>query len=157
MPLVIDCGGNVIDCPTPVRSFQADLEFGNLNEIAMLSKLKQCFKNETIKSTKDLYPNNKFCKWDFEDDNGVKWELKSRRNTHNRYPTTILPCHKNPTDDKCIYYVFQFTDGDYYIQYNSSLFSEFNTRTIKINRAGKYDPPTLHYEIPIELLTKMEC
>lgn len=154
MPLLIDCGGNLIDTDAlkPVRSFKADKEFGDLKEIAMMSKLKQFFKNETIKSTKDLYPNDPFCKWDFEDDNGIKWELKSRRNTYQTYPTTILPCHKRPTGTGLFNFVFQFTDGDYYIPYDEMLFNTFKTRMIKIYRAGKYDPPTLHWEIPITFL-----
>ena len=121
----------------------------------MLSKLKKYFKNEEIKSTKELYPNDVFCKWDFEDNNGVKWELKSRRNTYHTYPTTILPCHKKPTSSGVFYCIFQFTDGDYFIEYDETLFNTFKTRMIKINRQGKYDPPTLHWKIPIQFLKPM--
>lgn len=138
------------------RSFTDDLNYGNEKELLMLTKLTNYFTEDVdIKSTKELYPNNKYCKWDFEDATGVKWELKSRRNTYNRYPTTIIPCHKTNNNDteKGLYFVFQFTDGDYYIAYNAELFATFATRMIKINRVGKYDPPTLHWEIPIELLT----
>ena len=137
-----------------IRSFKVDLEYGNEKEIVMLDKLTKYF-NTSIKSCKELYPNDKFCKWDYEDKTGTKWELKSRRNTYSRYPTTIIPCHKKATDDKDLYFVFQFTDGDYYIKYDANKFNHFDIRTIKINRIGKWDPPTDHWEIPIEMLIKL--
>lgn len=140
-----------------IRSFQADLDFGNQKEEEMLIKLKNGFNTTNIFNTKELYPDNKYCKWDFEDTKTqVKWELKSRRNTYNKYPTTIIPTHKAPKDNsKDYYFVFQFTDGDYYIKYDEALFKTFNKRIVKIIRAGIYDNPTPHFEIPITKLSQL--
>ena len=51
-----------------------------------------------------------------------------------------------------LFFIFNFTDICTYIKYDETLFKTFKQKLVKIVRQGKYDPPTLHYEIPIELL-----
>ncbi len=132
------------------RSFQNDLKFGLDKEQSVLEKLRLVFNDPTIEKTA-----GKFCSWDFESKGtGCKWELKSRRNTKDKYPTTIIPVHKGKDGD--IYFCFGFTDGLYYIKYDRERFSKYNVRTIKIYRTGKYDPPTDHYEIPVGDLTLIQ-
>jgi len=52
-------------------------------------------------------------------------------------------------------FVFHFTDGLYYIEYKKELFDTFETKILKINRAGINDKPTPHYYINIHHLTKI--
>lgn len=133
-----------------LRHFQDDLKYGLKQEVGVMERLKKYFNDETITNTKELYGDN-FCKWDFEStDNKTKWELKSRRNTKHTYPTTLLPCHK--TTDGKVYYVFEFTDELCFLEYDANLFKTFDTKMIKVYRNGRYDPPTLHYLIPVNIL-----
>jgi hypothetical protein len=139
------------------RSFQNDLAYGLDREESVLIALRKAFCDETIKNTKELYKDN-YCKWDFENLGGTKWELKSRRNAMKQYPTTIIPVHKcdNNSVNNNLYFVFKFTDGIYYIQYEPLMFQTFNKKTLTIKRAGKYDPPTDHWEIPVNLLKALD-
>lgn len=131
------------------RSFQNDLQYGLAREEEVMNRLRKFFNDDSIKNTKELY-NDEYCGWDYESLGGLKMEVKSRRNTRNTYPTTILPVHK--ANDKGTLFCFNFTDGLYYIAYDPEQFAKFKTRMMCIQRAGKYDPPTLHWEIPVELL-----
>ena len=80
-----------------------------------------------------------------------KFELKSRRNNKNHYPTTIIPVDKVITNDN-LYFIFNFIDKCCYIKYNEDQFKQFNKRIIKTNRWDKNDKPNVHYEIPVDLL-----
>lgn len=137
------------------RSFKKDLEFGLSKEEVVRQLLKKYFTDEEdILNTKDLY-NDIYCKYDFE---GItlktKYELKSRTNRKYQYPTTIIPVHKITTEtiNTGLYFVFNFTDKCCIIKYDEQVFKKFNTKMFKIVREGRYDPPTLHYEIPITSL-----
>lgn len=133
-----------------LRSFNDDYKYGMNKEDIMETKLRLLFNDESITNTKMLYGDT-FKKWDFEAKDGRKWELKSRRNTKNRYPTTIIPCHKKISGAE-LYYVFQFTDKICYIKFDEELFNTFEIRTIQVVRNGRYDPPTDHFCIPVNLL-----
>lgn len=137
------------------RSFKNDLEFGLSKEEPVRLLLKNYFTwDKDIVNTKDLY-NNEYCKFDYE---GItthkRYEVKSRTNAKNKYPTTIIPVHKinDDTTKNGLYLIFNFTDKCAYIEYDALVFSKFKTVMMRIIRQGKYDPPTLHYEIPITLL-----
>lgn len=137
------------------RSFKNDLNFGLEKEEEVRQLLKSYFTDEEdIINTKDLY-NDIFCKYDYE---GItlhrKYEVKSRTFNKNKYSTTILPIHKinKETIKNGLILIFNFTDKCSYIKYDKKIFKTFETKTIKIFRKGKYDPPTLHYLIPINLL-----
>lgn len=132
------------------RNFQDDLSYGLTRENAVMLKLRTYLNDDTIKNTKDIY-NDEYCGWDYESLGGLKMEVKSRRCCLKTYPTTILPVHK--AQEKGTMFCFNFTDGLYYIAYDPELFNTFGKRMMCIQRAGKYDPPTLHWEIPINLLT----
>ncbi len=135
------------------KSFQNDLNFGLSNEEPIRQLLIKYF-NEDIINTKDLC-NDIYCKYDYEGTTTMsKYELKSRKNNKNKYPTTIIPVHKinSETINNGLYFIFNFTDKCSYIKYDKKLFKTFSTRLIKLNRFDKYDLPTTHYEIPINLL-----
>jgi hypothetical protein len=143
---------------TSVRSFKNDLNFGLSREEPVRQILKGYFKDEAdIINTKDLY-NNIYCKYDYEGTTHKRrYEVKSRTTPKNKYPSTIIPVHKITTEtiQNGLYFIFNFSDKCTYIIYDEELFKTFKTKMMKIYRDGKYDPPTLHYEIPINLLIDM--
>jgi len=90
----------------------------------------------------------------------IKIELKSRKNTYSKYPTTIVGMYKinqicplpSPIEH---YFVFNFTDGVYYWKYNTEEFNKMKQITIK-RRDRPYSKGSKYLSIPIEKLTKME-
>lgn len=84
-----------------------------------LEIMKKCF-NENIKET-----TYKYCKYDFYDDNCI-YELKTRTNKYEDYPTTIIAEDKILIDnDKKQKFVFKFSDGSvYYITYKEKRFNK---------------------------------
>jgi hypothetical protein len=139
--------------PSNQRSLSNDLIFGLANENNVIQKLNTYFTNEIIKSTKEL-GLGAYCSYDAESENTM-YEIKSRRCKYSTYPTTIVPVHKVKDSKKRLVFVFQFIDGYYYIVYNKELFDTFETKIIKLNRAGINDKPTYHYYIPISHLVEM--
>ena len=142
----------------PKKTFKEDLAYGLEREEPVRQLLKRVFNDEEdIINTKDLY-NDDYCKFDYK---GIttrrRYEVKSRTNSKDKYPTTLIPVHKiTPKTTKYgLILVFNFTDKCCYIKYEPELFSKFKIRTMKIFRIGKYDPPTDHYEIPISHLIDM--
>lgn len=137
---------------TEVRSLANDLKFGLKNEEIILSSLKTYWEDETIKNTKDIYGDEYF-PYDFENEKGYSWEVKSRRNSKTQYPTTILPVHKVRKTDEKQYFVFQFTDKNCFIEYDKEKFDKYRTREIRVQRLGGNPNYQNHYEIPISDLT----
>ena len=122
-----------------------DLEFGLSNEEILFDKLK-VFDN-TIKKT------NKMCFCDYEGENTLI-ELKTRRNTKDKYPTTMIGLNKITKflkSNKKGYCVFNFTDGIYYYEVDNETLKKCNT-----GRGGRNDRGRAEYKdycfIPIELL-----
>ncbi len=134
--------------PIARGSFKVDLEYGLTRENDVLEKIKKYFNDDSINKTKD-----RFCKYDFESPI-CKYELKSRKNKYRAYPTTIIPCNKI-VDGKLIF-LFNFTDGLYYIEYDKETFDRFNTFEMTDYRAGRYGQTAIHFAIPIELLREIK-
>ena len=114
------------------RTFQNDYEFGTRHEVDTLTALRTL--NPTLVRTHDKYDP-----FDFVNDTfNVFVELKTRNNTKNKYPTTmisyskILHAKKNP--DRQYYFAFKFVDGLYYIKYDASLFETF-----AVGEGGRFD------------------
>ena len=122
-----------------------DIQFGVDNELQLKPILEKHFATTLTKTT------DKYCPWDFDDLNGVKYEIKTRRCYSFTYPTTIIG--KDKLRNNTIF-VFAFTDGAYFIRYDSALFDTFSQKDISYNRGsqGKISPK-LHIEIPIRYLT----
>jgi len=140
---------------TTIRSLKNDLTYGMKREEEVFPLIQHNWKDEVnILNTKIRF-KNEYHKYDFESDGGSIWEVKSRRNKKNAYPTTIIPFHKTMTTEKPYYFVFNFTDKCCYIEYDAEKFKTFSTRMISCFRQGASSAPILHYEIPIELLTDM--
>lgn len=119
--------------------YQNDYEFGKKEENSVLPIISNFF-NREIKQTEKQYDP-----YDFYDDNYI-YEMKSRKNTYSRYPTTIITTNKFNKDKKQIL-LFNFTDGLYYIEYDTEKFSKYEKQMF--SRAGfKWDEKE-HIYIPI--------
>ena len=125
-----------------------DLDFGKLKEIEIKQILEQYF-NTTLQTT------SKYNLIDFYNDD-IYIELKSRRNTYNKFNTTIIGSNKidyvKTLNKKC-YFVFNYLDGLYFIEY-SPLFEFFDICEEYILRDGKKELKT-NYHIPIECLKRI--
>lgn len=122
------------------RSLANDLEFGLTKEDAVIKRLSEHFGDDIIKTT------DKFCKYDAYGKVN-KYEIKSRRNKKDAYATTIIPVHK--TIEGELYFVFNFTDGLYYIKYEEEKFSKYEQKNIGTYRYGARYNPVEHYCIPV--------
>jgi hypothetical protein len=93
---------------------KSDLKFGNYKEVEALKTIQNKFSN-CLKKVRDNY-----FVFDYSCDNCYV-ELKSRRNSHDKYPDTMIG--KNKIDfaeksDRPCYFCFSFTDGLYFWKYN---------------------------------------
>jgi hypothetical protein len=132
-----------------MRSFQEDYSFGIKNEDKILPIINGYFKDNIKKSTSTMSKN------DYYGDKYI-YELKSRTNKYDAYPTTLLGYNKRP-DDKKQHFLFSFSDGLYTIEYSQELFSTFETKPFCRNQRSDYnDKPMLYYFIPINKLTKID-
>lgn len=133
-----------------MASQQNDLKFGLEQEDIILPILEKYFIDK-IQHTKD-----KYCKYDFKGEK-FNYELKSRKIKHNQYNTALLGYNKKPNDKKPQYFIFNYTDGIYYIKYDEKVFNTFDVKEFQRNRRIDYNDvlkPT--YFIPYEKLTKIE-
>jgi len=103
-----------------------------------------------IKATIERY--SKFDYYDLE----YKYELKTRTNKYRQYPTTLITTDKIIENNKIIF-LFRFTDGLYFIEYEKELFNTFkkelfirNFPTCENNQMRKE-----HVFIPIDKLTRI--
>jgi hypothetical protein len=115
------------------QKFNKDYKFGIEQENKIKSIIETAF-NIKVKKTPSVYnPYDYYC-----ESNRTYYELKSRNNTYDKYPTTMLGMNKlnfciNP-DDKKFVFLFNFTDGLYYINYEKTLFDSF-----KVMTGGRWD------------------
>ena len=122
------------------RHFQKDYIFGKQQEIKILPLIEQYF-DDNITQTTEQYD-----KYDFTSD-FYNFELKSRKNNFNKYPTTMITTNKLKETDKQLVLLFNFTDGLYYIKYDPLIFDTFETYLFK--REGVCADALEHTLIPI--------
>ena len=128
-------------------SFAKDYQFGKQQENKQFETIKTYFKD-------DIRATSKYCSYDFESDQ-CYYELKSRNNKYSAYPTTLIPFDKVKTNKKMIF-LFNFTDGLYFIEYNKEIFKEFSLQPFQRNQRSDYnDKEKLYYFIPIDKLIKI--
>ena len=125
--------------------YPADYKFGIEQEDIVLPKLRDFFGREIKKS------EDRFAKSDFFDDE-YYYEMKSRTNTYNKYPTTIITCDKIREEKKLIF-LFNFTDGLYYIEYDKEKFSKYERKMF--SRANLSWNEKSHVYININDLTRV--
>lgn len=100
-----------------------DFDFGRNRELSEISKIRNKF-SKSLKST------NNFFVFDFVSKECYV-ELKSRRNTKDRYHDTMVGLNKldyAKTADRPVYFVFSFIDGLYYWKYNQDDIQNGNVR-----------------------------
>lgn len=102
---------------------EIDYNHGIQKERAILPIIKRYF-DRNIELV-----DNQYSKFDFKDDKGNFYELKSRRNKKSKYPTTLMPCSKVlKNNDNQIYFVFSFDDELCYIKYNEEQFAKYDRK-----------------------------
>jgi hypothetical protein len=129
-----------------------DVLFGEQKEMSIKNVINEAFKCNVAK----LPPYHPY---DFKDlSSNTYFEHKGRRNAYNKYPTTMIGKNKidfikqNPNNQ--YYFIFGFTDGNYFIQYSDDVFKAFETKNG--GRIDRERPEIKAYVyIPIEELTKM--
>jgi hypothetical protein len=130
-----------------------DYKFGSISENKNLPILAEFFKQSLIKD------NYKFGTLDYyNEDKSLYIELKTRRISKTAYSTTVLSAKKierMKTEDnanrKCIF-VFEYTDGLFYIEYSDELFSTFRVGEELLKRGYKEKV----YYIPIKELKEIK-
>ena len=131
-----------------MSTFKKDYSFGKIKEVEVYAIIKERFNDNIIQS------ENKFEKFDFKGDK-YYYELKSRNNKYADYPTTLIEKAKIFADN--IVFLFNFTDGLYYIRYSQKKFSKFECKEfVRHKRFDFVDKPRPYYFIPIEKLKKIE-
>jgi hypothetical protein len=141
---------------TTERTVSNDLAYGLIKENIIINNLRMFFPNYTnIMNTKQRH-NNQFCSWDYECDDGNRFELKSRRLNSNAYSSALLSVHK--ADKNCIkkqYFVFNYTDRVLYIEYNQALFDTFDIRVVRDYRIDRKGKEERCFEIPISCMKEL--
>ncbi len=129
------------------ESFSNDNIMGKVNENKVYNIITNYWNDRKITKASNIYS-----KCDFFDSK-YKYELKSRRCEHDKYPTTMIPEMKC---NKRTYLLFFFTDGLYYIRYNKKIFDNFEKKMFVKNRYDKQDVKKYYYYIPVGYLKKIE-
>jgi len=109
-------------------SFENDYAFGLDGERSLLNSMSKHFLTKTEEFEPFDFKNSKMC-----------IELKTRRNTKNAYPTTMVGANKvkvaeQDTSGKRYVFAFKFTDGTYFVEYEKALFDTF-----EISEGGRCD------------------
>jgi hypothetical protein len=128
-------------------AFMRDYKFGREREELILPQLQQFFKDD-IRLTPD-----KYSKYDYEGKEYI-YELKSRTCQLGTYPTTLLPVDKVVKTRKQIF-LFNFTDGLYYIEYDETAWRDIEIASFRRFRIGVNDKEKPYYHIPTTLLKRV--
>lgn len=121
------------------------LEYGLSNENKILLNIQNVFSKNIEKS------KYKYSKYDyFDKQSKYIFELKTRRITHNQYPTALLNVCK--INYKNLIIIYEYTDGLFYVEYNKNLFNTFKTNLQHIHNYTQ-SQDVIH--IPYQFLTKI--
>lgn len=130
-----------------MNTYQKDVILGLRMENIILPQIRTYFKRNDIKKSQD-----KYAIFDYYD-NYYNYELKNRNNKYQQYPTTLICCNK--LELKTIY-LFNYTNGLYYLEYDENLFNTFEKKPFKRHpREGIVDYEKEYIFIPIEHLIKI--
>lgn len=129
-------------------SFSNDYAFGKTQEERALIRMCDFFKEE-------IKPTSTYCKWDFESIKTI-YELKSRHVYSNTYDEVLINYSKIQPIRKPQYFLFNFIDGLFYIEYNEEAFTEFELKIFKREgRSDCNDKPQVCCYIPNKYLIKI--
>lgn len=121
-----------------------DKLFGEQQEAVVLPIIREYFKRD-IKCAE-----SRFSPYDFYDEEGMTYELKSRSNRFSQYPTTMITADK-VKEGRPVTFLFRFTDGVYFIRYDPNKFKNYHCQDF--SRAGVRWNEKPHFYIPIQDLT----
>jgi hypothetical protein len=119
-------------------------KYGKVQEAKVLPVIKDHFGRPIIAT------EGQYAKYDYIDDDN-NYEVKSRTNKMNTYPTTMITCNKLVDTKKPLHLLFNFTDCLAYIQYDAEAFSKYTTAPF--SRLGCCWDEKEHIYIPVEHLT----
>jgi hypothetical protein len=123
-------------------NFQTRYNIGKQSEEEVLPIIRNFFKDNSIQPT-----TKKTDRYDYK---GLikNYELKTRTNKYNQYPTTMIGLDKCEINSVLL---FKYTDGLYYIEYNKEQFDKY-----ELKKFTKYTVPKDYLYIPIKDLMKIE-
>jgi hypothetical protein len=124
-----------------------DYQYGRGKEGEILDKMNEFF-NDNIKQTTERYDTKDYLGEKY------KYELKSRRIKYKAYNTTIIPTDKIKEGNNYVF-LFNFTDGLYYIYYDEEIFKTFRKDVFERRDGGQNNPNKQYWYIPIEHLTQI--
>jgi hypothetical protein len=127
-------------------NFKSDFSLGMNGEESVLPKLRSFFQKDIRKESA------KYSKWDYIDEDGTLYELKTRRCMSITYPTTMLPVHK-VVDGAEQYFIFNFTDKIMYLKYDKNLFASFEVSGVVDGRYAYKREAVSHFYIPLASLS----
>jgi hypothetical protein len=116
--------------------------YGIEQQKIVLPIIQNYFNRDIIEHTEQ------YSKYDYSD-NIYNYELKSRTNNLNKYPTTMITLNKIDII-KPLILLFKFTDKLTYIEYDEILFNTFEIK--QFSRAKKDWDNKDHLYIPIDYL-----
>lgn len=139
-----------------MASYAADWEFGSASEEQKKAHLEQYFGVSLVRQPR-------WATFDFiASPATVYMDLKSRRIAHDAFPTALIGRNKvdyaraNP--DKNFYFVYNYTDGLYYVKYDRAVFDALYCGDfLRGDRSGIVDRASPTVEIPRELLVPMRA
>jgi hypothetical protein len=124
--------------------FENDYRFGLANQRKITPLLQNYFGSIT-------HDEARWAKYDYYNDTSV-FELKTRKNTKNKYPTTLMTCNKVVEGEtRDIIFLFCYTDCLCYIKYDKELFDTFQKQMY--SRIKEEFDEKEYYFIPIDKLT----
>jgi hypothetical protein len=126
--------------------YPIDNKRGLIEQSRLLPIIKEYFK----KDIKEI--ENKYSPFDYEC-NECFYELKTRTNDKNKYPTTLIGVNKLDTNKQLIL-IFKYTDCLTYIEYEKELFDTFEIK--KFDRNVKEQNKKDYIYIPIKHLKIIE-
>jgi hypothetical protein len=126
--------------------YPEDNRRGLIEQTNLLPVIRQFF-NKDINEI-----NNKLSPFDYEC-NKYFYELKTRTNTKDKYPTTMIGRNKIEGNKKSIL-IFKYTDCLTYIKYNKELFDTFEIK--KFDRNVKESNKRDYIYIPVQYLKIIE-
>ena len=100
--------------------YPTSYKFGKAEENIVLPILSEHF-GRAIRPYEERYSKHDFYCEEYN------YEVKSRTNTLNKYPTTMITADK-VTGDKKLIFIFNFVDCLAYIEYNEETFKRYETQ-----------------------------
>lgn len=124
-------------------NFETDFTYGSSQEKKVLPIINEYFERDIKRF------ENRYDKYDFFDETYV-YELKSRSNFKDKFPTTMITMNKL-SEEKNLILLFNFADCLTYIEYDKEKFNKYETKYF--SRAKLKEDEKNHIFICIEDLT----